>query len=481
MPVTRLDNSGCAYIALASSLGFGITAESFKQLVKFLEISTQPRASRRRFVPLPFDAATCLRVGVAVAACWLLALVAAPIASSETTIAPFSVSVSAKKYSKFGASGNLVKSIKIYGPGVRRGNPAVACSRKVCGRISNSRSRIKKVRKGSAVTFRGVNWLVAKDRGFRINLVPKSKKTIGLYADLAPPDALNKRFTIKAAGCISRRLKAVNCPVGTTLPTVTFKRELCSTPAFTRPLLRTPKPLTPAEQAWEGDLIDYGGDVYRMAGGAPIYVSSWSAIGGVQPTVGVSTSTFSAFRQYPADGTFIHSVGQGLSYVIAGGAPQYIGTWAIYGGSQPTVPVDSFTVVRAGHWSPPINRLRGTPEDGTIVRGSITGTNYVYAGGAPLAFTSWAAFGGERPAIAIDESVAMNPTPPWSDWSKQFPEDGTLISPGGSGTVYRVQGGQPHRVCQAFDQSKVVTVSAEAIDNIALGGVWNHLKLPVVE
>jgi hypothetical protein len=90
------------------------------------------------------------------------------------------------------------------------------------------------------------------------------------------------------------------------------------------------------------------GQVYRMAGGAPIYVSTWSAFGGPQPTVTVDQAQVEAMRYTPTDGTFIVGAQRGEVYRMAGGAPIYVSTWSAFGGSQPTVSVDVAAIDNAG-------------------------------------------------------------------------------------------------------------------------------------
>lgn len=410
-----------------------------------------------------------------------LGLGATPVVQAATPIGTFTVSVSSKKYSRFGASGNLVKTITLRGPGVKQSRPAIKCNRRFCGRVSKFSRPVKRVRRGQTLKFKGVNWLVAKGRGFQINMVAIRRSKIGMFVELAPPDQLNKRFTIKSAGCISRKSRKVSCPPGTPLPAITFKQPKCATPAFTRPPLRTSSPLTAGEQALNGQFINYGGDIYRMAGGAPIYVSSWAPWGGPQPNTAVSSATFDSYRKYPADGTFLVGSATLRTYIVAGGAPQYIGSWSIYGGVQPNVFVDEFTLDRAGGTSKPLDRLRKYPADGTFIRAHASGQHFVFAGGAPLALSSWAPFGGAQPTVLVDETNNWNPAAPWGNNTRQQPADGTLISAAGSDVVYRVMGGKPTRVCTAFDASQVVTVAPEAVANAGSTGIWSHLLGPVVE
>lgn len=160
-------------------------------------------------------------------------LAASGSASAATAISPFSVTVSSKNFSKFGASGQLVKSIRIRGAGVRQARPQVSCNPKYCGRWSRARGKTKRSRLyRSPIVFSNVNWVISKGNGFTVKLLPKSKKKLGLYVVMSPPDALNKRFAVSSAGCLRRSGKKTACPPGTVLPTINFKRPEAPKPVY---------------------------------------------------------------------------------------------------------------------------------------------------------------------------------------------------------------------------------------------------------
>ena len=66
----------------------------------------------------------------------------------------------------------------------------------------------------------------------------------------------------------------------------------------------------------------------------------------------------------PADGTLISTVQDGRVYRIAGGASLYVSTWSAVGGPQPTVAVDQWDV---DNTSNPAAHLLGYPADGTLI------------------------------------------------------------------------------------------------------------------
>jgi hypothetical protein len=67
-----------------------------------------------------------------------------------------------------------------------------------------------------------------------------------------------------------------------------------------------------------------------------------------------------------ADGTFIIGAQRGEVYRIAGGAPVYVSTWSAFGGQQSTMSVDVTAIDNAGGggvW----NHLNYRPADGTFI------------------------------------------------------------------------------------------------------------------
>ncbi|MFT4294645.1 MAG: CHAP domain-containing protein [Micropruina sp.] len=223
----------------------------------------------------------------------------------------------------------------------------------------------------------------------------------------------------------------------------------------------------PGSAVSDGSLVDYRGNVYRIAGGAAIYVSSWDAIGGSQPTRSLSDGEFGSLRQYPADGTFIVGTRSGRVYRVAGGAPLYVSSWDNVGGSQSVIPVDDAAIGNAGGgdvWA----HLRRYPADGTFIRGGVTGRVYRVAGGAPLHVSDWANVGGAQPAVTVDDNAIDNTggNDPWTNL-RATPSD-TFIAGYGSGRVFRVADGHPYYIPSwaPYGGSKPTTaVDDTAIDN----------------
>ncbi len=238
----------------------------------------------------------------------------------------------------------------------------------------------------------------------------------------------------------------------------------------------TPPP--PPPQKWppsNGDFVEAtdNGEVYRVVGGAPVYLGDWAAVGGEQPTISAARTQLNTLRQLPADGTFV-SAG-GLVYRFAGGAPTYVGDWAAVGGQQAATVIDPAAIDNAdgsGRWS----HVRRYPADGTFV--SAGGLVYRFAGGAPTYVGDWAAVGGPKAATVIDPAAIDNADGS-GRWShvRRYPADGTFVSAGG--LVYRFVGGAPTYVGDwaAVGGPKPATViDPAAIDNADGSGRWSHVR-----
>ena len=202
--------------------------------------------------------------------------------------------------------------------------------------------------------------------------------------------------------------------------------------------------------------------MYRIAGGAPLYISTWSAVGGGQPTVTVDqwdvdnpSDPHAHLLRYPADGTFINTTQDGRVYRIAGGAPLYVSTWSAVGGTHPSVAVDEWDV---DNTSDPHAHLRQYPADGTFTNTS-TSQVYRFAGGAPLRVGSWSVFGGTHPSTTIDQWDVDNSSDAHAH-VRSVPADGTIVE------------GLPSRSDWSFSSGyrspANASASATAVDDLGL-------------
>jgi hypothetical protein len=156
----------------------------------------------------------------------------------------------------------------------------------------------------------------------------------------------------------------------------------------------------------QGSFVVGGARVWEVVGCALVYVPSWTTFGGRHPITTLSISDFNAAASNQvADGTFIRTLQDGAVYRMIGGAPTYVSTWAPFGGTRPAVGIDSADVANAGAGYP-WHAIASSPSSLTqsFVR-TESGRVFEIADGTPLYVTSWMAFGGPRPTILIDEAA----------------------------------------------------------------------------
>ncbi len=157
----------------------------------------------------------------------------------------------------------------------------------------------------------------------------------------------------------------------------------------------------------DGAYVTFNSNVYRMAGGAPIFVSSWAKFG-KKPSGLATAKQWSALKKVPADGTFIIAQPSNKIYRIVGGAPIYISSWDVVGGKKASVSVTDDAITNAGAASTsPWRHLTQFPADKEYVVASPSNKIYqITAGGAdPIA--DWASVGGQQPAVQIgDDDIA---------------------------------------------------------------------------
>lgn len=148
----------------------------------------------------------------------------------------------------------------------------------------------------------------------------------------------------------------------------------------------------------DGTYVQVSGtlDFFEIVGGAPLWVSNWSDVGGAQPYTVITPQQFAALNPVPANGTYL-TTQSGAVYRVAGGAPMYINVPAAFGAIAPEL-VDQWDIDNVGN---PLSHLNVVPANGTFLA-TTEGQNYRVAGGAPIAVTNWSVFGGQQSAVTID-------------------------------------------------------------------------------
>ena len=223
--------------------------------------------------------------------------------------------------------------------------------------------------------------------------------------------------------------------------------------------------------------MSYAGTAYSVAGRTLVRVHTWDSLGGPRPVTRLSTAQFDA-PEGNSDGAFIRSLPDGRIYELIGRAPVYVSSWAAVGGVKRYADVDHLTVsaALAGHDLATRGSLSPTIEDEygvlpTFVR-TADGAVYSLAGGAPLYVSSWAVFSGPRPTVPIDAAAITHAGT--GEWTvlRRYPADSTQLEaisrPGQPVGLYVVSGGAPVYVPTTKNMPEGITnsvrVDARSVD-----------------
>ena len=138
---------------------------------------------------------------------------------------------------------------------------------------------------------------------------------------------------------------------GNAMGSMRTAQRLCVAAITCCAMAATGAAVSPAEAAAalppDGSFIEVVGEVYEIVGGAPIRVSNWAAVGDRKTTLKIDVSIFYRLADYPKDGTFVRA-SDGRCYRFVGGAPFYISTWSAYGGAQKALLIDAAAITHAG-------------------------------------------------------------------------------------------------------------------------------------
>ncbi len=159
------------------------------------------------------------------------------------------------------------------------------------------------------------------------------------------------------------------------------------------------------DQFPDGTFVQVPGSdaIYRMAGGAPLFVSDWSTVGGEQAVTAVTAAQFASLCPVPQNGTFLTS-STGTAYRVAGGAALMIKNWSVFGGVQPYVQIDQWDITNAGN---PAAHLNAVPVNNTVVEGLPSQRYWTFKNGQRW----WG--GSPSHAVAVDDAgLAGFPTVP---------------------------------------------------------------------
>lgn len=175
----------------------------------------------------------------------------------------------------------------------------------------------------------------------------------------------------------------------------------------------------PADDTFVKDGTAAVGTVFQIVGGAPLPVSSWASVGGATGSVPVdfanvanAGSSSSPLRSTVADGTFVKDgAGQiATVYRVVGGAPLAVGSWDIYGGTQPTVGIDLTNITKAGQTG--FTALTQYPADGTLLVSLPGSAKWQVTNGHATTYTGTASIPSTH---GIDlKNITLAGTAPWT-------------------------------------------------------------------
>jgi cell wall-associated NlpC family hydrolase len=213
----------------------------------------------------------------------------------------------------------------------------------------------------------------------------------------------------------------------------------------------------------DGSFVQVAGSaaIYEIAGGAPLYVSNWSAVGGSQPYSVISQQQFDSLNPVPANGALLRDQASGNIWIVAGGAPLYVSSCAAIDTCSGALNIDPAAVAT-------LNHLNAVPSNGTLLRDKASGAVYTVAGGAPLYVSSCSAIDTCANAVDVDAYAISH-----LDHLNAVPSNGTLVRDKTSGAIYILAGGAPLYVssCAAIDGCDgAVDIDPSAVSNL------NHLN-----
>lgn len=146
--------------------------------------------------------------------------------------------------------------------------------------------------------------------------------------------------------------------------------------------------------------------VYRIVGGAPLYVSNWTAMGGPASVKSIGHQQFVGLPKYPADGTYVLTPSNHMIYIFAGGAPIYVRNWADVPGRTYTA-IDPSDITKASSGGYYGGHVLNQPANGTYLRGYRDSRVYLVSGGVATWVRSWASVGGPHPYTSVDGSTIL--------------------------------------------------------------------------
>jgi surface antigen len=218
---------------------------------------------------------------------------------------------------------------------------------------------------------------------------------------------------------------------------------------------------------------------YIIGGGAPLYISNWSVYGGPQPTEALTASQWASLSQFPANGTFVSTASPNAVYVFAGGAPIYVSNWSAVGGPQATTEVDPYTLANGDGAAPILDHVHAYPANGTFVVAYNSSAQqvgaFVIAGGSGLPVSSCSILSGCPGAVSIDDWDLVNAGNAISHLNA-VPSDATVVEGLPSSNYWEFIGGTRQAVRSS---SSAVEVNDSSVSSFPQGPTLTAVTPPV--
>ena len=177
------------------------------------------------------------------------------------------------------------------------------------------------------------------------------------------------------------------------------------------------------------------GRIFRIVGGAPLYVSSCS-YSGCTPID--AANDLSGYATYPRDGAMAANHDNGATYRFVGGAAEWISRCTYGGGCSNVITVDAASLTPGEH-------VRQFPADGSMMSNADDGGIYRFVDGAPEWLSHCDYGGGCGSVVPLDAAgVGQLGSPPGDiERMRVVPRDGAIIHNVDDGGMYRIVGGSP--------------------------------------
>ena len=173
-------------------------------------------------------------------------------------------------------------------------------------------------------------------------------------------------------------------------------------------------------------------DVYRIVGGAPLWINDCGYAPGCPNTQIVAN--LDDYLRYPRDGTLARQHDTDGVYRFVNGTP----LWLSHCGNTPNCGAVAIVVDRDSLTDP--RHVRLVPPDGTVVENVDDGGKYRFAGGAPLLVRCDLGAGCVN-SVQVDSgtfgALGSHRLPPKM---RQYPADGTVVQTIEDGAFYRFAG-----------------------------------------